>query len=132
MSWRGSFGNYAYNNIDSNLGYKQQLLNASFPDVISNGVENVLETGFVNGGTERYLSDYYIQNASFVKLDNLGVGYNFGEIFGGKTTFRLNGTVQNAFTITDYDGIDPEVFGGIDYNIYPRPRIYTLGVNLNF
>ncbi|MDT0552616.1 SusC/RagA family TonB-linked outer membrane protein [Urechidicola vernalis] len=132
MSWRGSFGNYVYNNVDSSLGFQQQLLNQAFPQVISNGVGNVLETEFVNGGTARYLSDYYVQDASFAKLDNLGIGYNFGGLLGQDTTFRLNGTVQNALTITDYEGIDPEVFGGIDGNNYPRPRIYTLGVNLNF
>ncbi|AOW20324.1 SusC/RagA family TonB-linked outer membrane protein [Urechidicola croceus] len=132
MSWRGSFGNYVYNNVDSNLGFDLQLLNPAFPTVISNGVENVLETGFINGGTERYLSDYYIQDASFVKLDNVGVGYNFDNALGDDTNLKLNLTVQNALIITDYEGLDPEVFGGIDYNIYPRPRIYTLGVNLNF
>ncbi|RPE00177.1 SusC/RagA family TonB-linked outer membrane protein [Aureibaculum marinum] len=132
MSWRGSFGNYVYNNVDSNLGFKLNLLNTAFPDVISNGVENILETGFVNGGTERYLSDYYVQDASFVKLDNVGLGYNFNNVFGEGTNLKLNATVQNVLTITDYEGLDPEVFGGIDYNIYPRPRIYTLGLNLNF
>ncbi|QCX40159.1 TonB-dependent receptor [Aureibaculum algae] len=132
MSWRGSFGNYVYNNVDSNLGFKLNLLNTAFPDVISNGVENILETGFVNGGTERYLSDYYVQDASFVKLDNIGIGYNFNSVFGEGTNLKLNATVQNALIITDYEGLDPEVFGGIDYNIYPRPRIYTLGLNLNF
>ena len=132
MSWRGSFGNYVYNNVDSNLGFELQLLNPAFPDVISNGVGNVLETEFINGGTARYLSDYYIQDASFVKLDNVGIGYNFGNAFGENTNFKINATVQNALIITDYEGLDPEVFGGIDYNIYPRPRIFTLGVNLNF
>ncbi|GAB1308462.1 TonB-dependent receptor [Urechidicola sp. KH5] len=132
MYWRGSFGNYVYNNVYSNLGFQNQLLNAAFPLVISNGVENVLDTGFINGGTERYLSDYYVQNASFVKLDNIGVGYNFGEVFKGEANLRVSLTGQNLLIISDYDGIDPEVFSGIDYNIYPRPRIYTLGVNLNF
>ena len=132
MSWRGSFGNYVYNNVDSNLGFKLNLLNTAFPEVISNGVENVLETDFINGGTERYLSDYYVQDASFVKLDNVGIGYNFNSVFGEGTNLKLNATVQNVLIITDYEGLDPEVFGGIDYNIYPRPRIYTLGLNLNF
>lgn len=132
MAWRGSIGNYVYNNVDSNLGFNHQLLNAGFPNVISNGVENVLETGFLNGGTERYLSDYYIQEASFVKLDNMSVGYNFGNVFGETTNFRVTGSAQNVLTITDYEGLDPEVGGGIDYNIYPRPRIYMVGVNLNF
>jgi iron complex outermembrane receptor protein len=132
MAWRGSIGNYVYNNVDSNLGFEYQLLNPAFPDVISNGVANVLETGFVNGGTERYLSDYYIQEASFLKLDNISLGYDFGNIMGENTSFAISGTVQNVLTITDYKGLDPEVSGGIDYNIYPRPIVYMLGVNLNF
>lgn len=132
MSWRGSFGNYVYNNVDSNLGFKLNLLNTAFPEVISNGVENVMETGFINGGTERYLSDYYVQDASFIRFDNVGLGYDFNSVFGEGTNLKLNATVQNVLTITDYEGLDPEVFGGIDYNIYPRPRIYTLGLNLNF
>ena len=132
MAWRGSVGNYVYNNVDSNLGFNHQLLNPGFPNVISNGVENILETGFLNGGTERYLSDYYIQEASFIKLDNVSVGYNFGTLFGETSNFAVTGSVQNVLTITDYEGLDPEVGGGIDYNIYPRPRIYMVGVNLNF
>ena len=132
MAWRGNVGNYVYNNVDSNLGFQDQMLNPGFPNVISNGVENVLESGFINGGAERYLSDYYIQEASFIKLDNVSVGYNFGSIFGATSTFSMIGSIQNVLTITDYVGIDPEVGGGIDYNIYPRPRIYMVGVNLNF
>ena len=91
-----------------------------------------LETSFINGGAARYLSDYYVQEASFVKLDNVSVGYNFGDIFGNESNLSLSGSVQNVLTITDYVGLDPEVGNGIDYNIYPRPRTYMLGVNLNF
>ncbi|WP_456461719.1 SusC/RagA family TonB-linked outer membrane protein [Lutibacter sp.] len=132
MAWRGSVGNYAYNNVDSNLGFNHQLLNAAFPNVISNGVENVLETGFINGGAERYLSDYYVQDASFLKLDNISVGYNFGNVLSEGSNLSIIGSAQNIITITDYKGLDPEVSGGIDYNIYPRPKIYMIGVNLNF
>lgn len=139
MVWRGSIGNYVYNNIDSNLGFEYQLLNPAFPDVISNGVANVFESGFINGGVERYLSDYYVQEASYAKLDNITIGYNFGGVFGGDTILTLSGTAQNLVTITDYKGLDPEVGnvnnnpgGGIDYNIYPRPVIYMVGVNLKF
>jgi len=132
MAWRANVGNYVYNNVDSNLGFGLQLLNSSFPEVISNGVQNVLETGFILGGTQRYLSDYYVQEASFVKLDNVSIGYNFGSLFGENSNFSVNGSVQNVLTITNYEGLDPEVGGGIDYNIYPRPRTYMLGVNLNF
>lgn len=132
MAWRGSIGNYVYNNVDSSLGFRDQLLNPAFPEVIGNGVTNVLESGFVNGGTERYLSDYYIQEASFLKLDNISVGYDLGDLLGKDTNFTISGTAQNVLTITDYKGLDPEVSGGIDYNIYPRPIVYMLGVNLNF
>ena len=132
MSWRANVGSYVYNNVDSNLGFRHQLLNAAFPEVISNGVHNVLESGFDNGGTERYLSDYYVQDASFVKLDYVNIGYNFNDLLGEGTTLSILGSVQNVITITNYTGLDPEVGGGIDYNIYPRPRIYTLGVNFNF
>jgi len=131
MSWRGVIGNYVYNNVDSSLGYQFQLLNTAFPNVISNGVHNAVETGFVNGGTNRYLSDYYVQDASFIKLDNIGIGYTFREIMKD-SNLRLNASVQNAVIITGYDGIDPEVFGGIDNNLYPRPRTYTFGLNLTF
>ena len=132
MAWRASLGNYVYNNVDSNLGFRHQLLNAAFPNVISNGVHNVVESGFINGGAERYLSDYYVQDASFVRLDNINIGYNFGDVIGEGTSLSMSGSVQNVLTITNYEGLDPEVFGGVDYNIYPRPRIITLGVNLNF
>jgi len=132
MAWRANIGNYVYNNVDSNLAFRDQLLNSAFPTVIGNGVENILETSFINGGAARYLSDYYVQEASFVKLDNVSVGYNFGDIFGNESNLSLSGSVQNVLTITDYVGLDPEVGNGIDYNIYPRPRTYMLGVNLNF
>ncbi len=132
MAWRSNIGNYVYNNVNSNHGFRDQLLNPAFPEVISNGVQDVVASGFVNGGAERYLSDYYIQEASFVKWDNATIGYNFGDALGETTNLSLSATVTNILTITDYEGIDPEVGGGIDYNIYPRPTIYQLGVNLNF
>ena len=132
MAWRASVGNYVYNNVDSNLGFRHQMLNVAFPSIISNGVQNGVESGFLNGGAERYLSDYYVQDASFVKFDNINIGYNFGNIIGEGTTLSMTGSVQNVLIITNYEGLDPEVGGGIDYNIYPRPRIFTLGVNLNF
>jgi iron complex outermembrane receptor protein len=132
MSWRSAIGNYVYNNVDSNLGFGLQLVNSAFPDVISNGVENVLETGFVNGGADRYLSDYYIQDASFVRLDNVSIGYRFNNPNNRKANLAVSLSGQNLLVITDYTGLDPEVVGGIDYNIYPRPIIYMLGVKLTF
>jgi iron complex outermembrane receptor protein len=131
MFWRSSLGNYIYNNVDSNHGYKYQMLNESFPNVINNGTHNVLETNFENGGTDRYMSDYYIQEASFLKLDNLSLGYTFNQVFN-LSSLRLFASTQNVLTITDYTGNDPEVYGGIDYNVYPVARTFVLGINVNF
>ncbi|NJW55800.1 TonB-dependent receptor, partial [Salinimicrobium oceani] len=87
---------------------------------------NVLETGFEDN---QFFSDYYVRNADFVKLDNISVGYL---IPGEKVDFRASLTATNVFTITDYEGLDPEIAGGIDNNFYPRPRTFTLGLNLQF
>ncbi len=73
----------------------------------------------------------FVDNASFFKLDNVSAGYNFDNLFD-KMSARISFTVQNAFTITNYKGIDPEVAGGIDNNFYPRPRTFMLGINLSY
>ena len=130
MSWRGSVGNYVYNNVDSNLGYQNQLLIRNTD--LSNGVSEVLYSNLKYNGRERYLSDYYIQDASFVKLDNMTIGYNFEKILGKNSFTRLSLTGQNLLIITKYKGIDPEVEKGQDKTIYPRPLIITLGLNINF
>ncbi|WP_091953360.1 TonB-dependent receptor [Polaribacter sp. Hel1_33_78] len=84
-----------------------------------------------NDDAQRF-SDFYLQNASFLKMDNLNIGYNFGKtLLNSKLGLDLNFSVQNVFVITNYDGIDPEASGGYE-NAYPIPRIYALGVNLNF
>ena len=72
-----------------------------------------------------------MQDASFFKLDNITLGYTFDQIFK-ESTLRLYGTAQNVLIVTDYEGLDPEINGGIDNNFYPRPRTFTVGVNLNF
>ena len=79
-----------------------------------------------------YMSDYYVQNASFLKCDNITLGYSFDKIFGKEISGRVFGTVQNVFTITDYKGLDPEINGGIDNSIYPRPLTSIVGLSLNF
>ena len=89
----------------------------------------MLDTGF---GEVQLWSDYYIQDASFMKMDNATLGYNFNQLKEGEVILRLYATVQNAFTITDYEGLDPEISGGIDNNVYPRPRTFLLGFNINF
>lgn len=127
---RGNVGNYVYNNTRSNGGAYTNFVNAL--GFLSNGLDNVLATNFTRS---QYFSDYYVENASFVRLDNLNVGYNFGNVFGfgqRKTTLRANLTAQNLFVITKYTGLDPEIGNGIDNNFYPRPRIISAGLNLDF
>ncbi len=130
MSWRASLGNYNYNNVDSSNGYLAKSISQLTP--LNNINPSFFSTGFVNEGNNRYFSDYYIQNASFIKLDNASVGYNLSEPFGKGTSAKLSVGVQNALTITKYKGLDPEVFGGIDNMIYPRARMYVVGCNVNF
>lgn len=126
---RASLGNYMYNNVFSSTGTLRNILNPL--NYLANGSRNVLESGFVGNGQRYFLSDYYVQNASFLRMDNISVGYNFGKVFQGKATLRANANVQNVFVITKYKGADPEGFG-IDNNFYPRPRTYVLGLNLDF
>jgi iron complex outermembrane receptor protein len=93
-----------------------------------------LQTQFTGNNTNEYLSDYYIENASFVRLDNINVGYNAGKIFRRKASLRVTANVQNVFTITKYKGLDPENANdsGLEYTIYYRPRVYTLGASIDF
>jgi iron complex outermembrane receptor protein len=125
FSARASLGNYVYNNVASSTGFVSSLLN---PISLNNGSSNVLQTGFANA---QYLSDYYIQNASFFRMDNIHIGYNFGRVLKNTGDLRITGNVQNVFIITNYTGVDPEVTNGIDNNLYPRPRTYVLGLNLS-
>ena len=130
MAWRASLGNYMYNNNFSDKGYLQAGIR--YPDVISNLNSDYLNTGFVQEGNERYYSDYFVQIASWIKLDNLVVGYTFDKPGKIVSRLRANVGIQNVLTFTDYKGIDPEISGGIDRTIYPRARMFLLGVNLDF
>lgn len=130
MVWRGSWGNYNYNNVDSAFGSYNNILIRQTD--LSNGVVNLLETNFTTQDTKRYESDYYIQDAAFVRLDNVSVGYTFNQKKDSKTLVKMSLSAQNVLIITDYTGIDPEISGGIDKNIYPRPMTITLGLNVNF
>src|SRR5688572_1658618 len=122
---RASFDNYMYNNFNSNSGTYQ---NFGFPNYLGNVSRDVLNTGFT---VPRLWSDYYIENASFFKMDNINLGFNVGRI-GKTTTLRVSANVQNVFVITNYTGLDPEIPSGIDNNFYPRPRNYSIGFNLDF
>lgn len=129
ISFAGRFniGNYVYNNMFSNYGSYSNLYNSA--GYLSNVNSNVLETNFNN---PKYFTDYYMENASFFRMDNITVGYHFENIAESTVGLRLYGTVQNAFVVTNYRGLDPEVSGGIDNNIYPRPRTFVVGVSLDF
>ncbi len=125
---RASFGNYVYDNISSNFGVARNILNPS--RFINNATTDIFNTNFNNN---QYYSDYYINNASFLRMDNLGLVYNVGNLDkSGTVTMTINANVQNVFTVSKYKGIDPELFNGIDYTLYPRPRIYSLGLNFGF
>ena len=88
-----------------------------------------LETGFA---TRQFYSDHYVENASFLKMDNLTVSYDFGRLCNDTFGLRLSALLQNVFTITRYSGVDPEVPNGFDSSFYPRPRIFSLSLGLDF
>ena len=125
---RASLGNYAYNNVASNSVLTQawnsfEILNNIHSDYLSTGFENLTENSL--------LSDHYIQEASFFKIDNITLGYTIPD-FLGEYNLRVYGSLQNVATFTNYDGIDPEIYGGIDNNFYPRPRTGVFGINIEF
>jgi TonB-dependent starch-binding outer membrane protein SusC len=125
-SLRANIGNYVYNGMAMSTGAFNTM---SYNDYQLNNLnKSYLNTGFQ---TRQFLSDYYVENASFLKMDNLSVGYNFGKI---NDMFNMNvaGTVQNVFTVTKYTGVDPEVPNGMDNSFYPRPRIFSLSVGIEF
>ena len=126
---RASLGNYVYNNVASATGIQRNFLNPL--GIIENGSADVLNSGFSGNGSNTVLSDYYIQNASFFRMDDIHIGYNFGKVFKGAGNLSISANVQNVFIITNYKGVDPELSNGIDNNLYPRPRTYVLGLNLN-
>ena len=130
LSAHASLGNYVYNNVASNSEMFKDLWVNSF---VSNRLTSALDSNFDDA---MYISDYYVEDGSFLKLDNITVGYTFPDLFHvmGDRPASLNvfGTVQNICTITGYKGIDPEVFGGIDGTVYPRPRTFVIGAKLNF
>ena len=124
---RANIGNYVYNNVASNTGIAYNMAVNSY---LANASSDILHTGFVY---KQQQSDYYVQNASFLKMDNLGISYQLGDVFSsGKTNLTLSANVQNVFTVTKYHGINPEIYSGIDNNVYPVPRVFTFGVNLDF
>lgn len=122
---RANRGNYVYNNVASNLGHYSVITGPAPVNLHA----SVLKYGFV---TPQYFSDVYVENASFLKMDNISLGYTFRGLSSVRQV-RIRGTVQNVFTITGYNGVDPEAgITGIDNTIYPRSRTFSLGTNIEF
>ena len=123
---RANFGNYVYNGpryARTNLGTLDQY-----------GLNNLIrnEFYFPTYSEELVLSDYWVENASFLRCDNITLGYTWPDLIDGNMRLRLYGAVQNPFVITKYKGLDPEVFDGIDNNVYPRPVSFTIGLIATF
>ena len=123
-SARASIGNYVYNQVAAGASYDQMQQIGYW----KNFTRALAETNFVK---RQFTSDYFVENASFLKLDNVSAGYRFDNLFGSVGA-RVSATVQNALILTKYSGLDPEVSGGIDNNFYPRPRTFMLGIGLTF
>ena len=126
MSFRANIDNYVYNGMGMSTGAWETVS-------YNNSQLNNLNTSFLKTGfkTRQYLSDYYVENASFLKLDNLSLSYNVGKI-NKWASLTVSAMVQNVFTITSYSGTDPEVPNGMDNSFYPRPRTYSLSLGLQF
>jgi iron complex outermembrane receptor protein len=124
INMRASLGNYVYNNVmstSSNIG-----------GVFKNANLGNLVDSDVYFGSEQYLSDYWLENGSYLRCDNITVGYTWNELAKNFSRLRLYGAVQNPFIITKYSGLDPEVASGVDNNVYPRSFTFTLGVVATF
>lgn len=126
FSARANLGNYVYNNVSSSNAFYSEM---NYSNYLKNAPTSLRDTDFENA---QFFSDHYVENASFLRMDNISLGYTFDNLFDTVESLRVSTTVQNAFVITNYSGLDPEVYSGIDNNIYPRPRTFVLGINLNF
>lgn len=124
-SLRAVIGNYVYNNFASQSNVQSVTTNSFMQNIAS----VTADYGFK---TPQYWSDIFVENASFLRMDNLSLGYNFGKVFNNSGNLRVYGMAQNVFVITKYSGVDPEIFGNIDNGFYQRPRIYSLGFNVQF
>ncbi len=133
--WNGGFvaratlNNFAYNNVFADRSTRTAITGAY---TLGNGINNYYNTGFTQGTGISAMSDMWVENASFLRMDNIFIGYNFGSLAKCISSVRAIASIQNAFIITKYKGLDPEVSNGIDNNIYPRPRIFSLGLNFDF
>lgn len=126
MNGHGSFGNYVFNYQSANDSFDSMYGDQG---TSSNILRSTLASGF---SQKRIFSDYFLEKGDFFKLDNITLGYSFHKLWDSRSSLRLAFSVQNVFAITNYSGIDPEIYSGIDRNMYQRPRVYSLSLNLNF
>ncbi len=135
FSLRANIGNYVYNDTKAGFSDISKIYESSF-DCLKNRPWYDLQKNWQSTSETSVCSDYYVQNASFLKVDNITIGYSFNDLFKTASWQGVNGriyaTANNVYTLTKYDGVDPEVFGGIDNNIYPRPFSVVVGLSLNF
>ena len=124
---RASFGNYIYDNLSAYMANHDIVYNKAF---FRNTTPEINVSDFSKKDDNQMVSDYYIHPASFLKMDNLTLAYNFGRLFGGASSLRASATVQNVFTLSSYKGLDPEQ--AVDYRLYPIPRTYSLNLSLTF
>lgn len=126
IAGHGAFGNYVYNYVRANQ-YMQQAY--SDQGSFSNLLKSTVETGFDN---QQLYSDYWLEDGSFFRIDNITLGYTFPRLWNSSSSLRITLGVQNVCTFTKYSGVDPELYSGLDRDVYPRPRTYTLGLKLLF
>ena len=126
ISGHGSFGNYMYNYVAADQ-YVQSVY--SDQGSYSNILKVTQDTGFQ---TQQLYSDYFLEDASFFRIDNISLGYTFHKLWNSSSSLRLTFGVQNVAVFTGYSGIDPEIYSGIDREVYPRPRTYSFSASLSF
>lgn len=125
---RASIGNHVFNGVNAGSAQYANLFNAT----IQNIPRNVLDTEFTRT-SDVLLSDLYVENASFLRMDNITLGYTFPSVMDGKASMRFSVGCQNAFVLTEYSGLDPEITNnGVDKTIYPRQRTFLFGANIKF
>ncbi|MBW1294471.1 SusC/RagA family TonB-linked outer membrane protein [Aquimarina litoralis] len=124
---RASLGNYVFNAVENLATFNAINNNGTLANINT----SVLDTNF-NVFGDTFQSDIYVENASFLKMDNVTLGYTFNKFFGDTSSIRLWGGVQNVFILTEYSGLDPEIFSGIDQTIFPRARTFLMGANVKF
>ena len=126
INGHGSFGNYVFNYVAASDSYDNLY---SSQGTSGNILRSTLSTNFTQ---QRLYTDYFLENASFFRIDNITLGYTIEKLWNSQSNLRVSFAVQNVCTITGYSGVDPEIYSGIDTQVYQHPRVFVLGLNLNF